>query len=352
MRSVNKKIIFSAGGTGGHLFPAQRVAQDLQSSCEILFVGAKLGTSPFFDRSQFNFSEISSATFSLKNPLKIVKSLFLIVKGFFQSLHILKTFTPDCVVGFGSYYSLPMLMAAWIKRVPILLHEQNTIPGKVNRLFAPYAKKVAITFPETKNYLKGNLIQVAFPLKKYSSGCLGITKERLTLLIFGGSQGSAALNHLILEAVPELSQKLPPFQILHFTGTEEMALEARKVWSEYGIPHYVRPFEKEMGSALKLADLAIVRAGAATLAELIFFNLPALLIPFPHATENHQIHNGRYFVQEVQGGEMCLEQELKGSKLAQEIFLLEKDRFQKRKNIQEYKNKRVWIEFSEVILNE
>lgn len=144
-----KKIILSAGGTGGHLFPAQVIASELKKSCEVLFVGGGLSKSRYFQRDLFSFEEICCATFSLSKPWKIIQGGKTIFKGLIESRKILREFKPDIVVGFGSFYTLPILIAAIWAKIPIVLHEQNAIPGKVNRLFSRFAKMTAITFPKS-----------------------------------------------------------------------------------------------------------------------------------------------------------------------------------------------------------
>lgn len=298
----------SAGGTGGHLFPALALAEELEGY-EILFVASGLSQSRFFNHA-YPFEEIASATFSLSKPLSILKGIPPILKGVKKSWEIIHSFEPDAVVGFGSYHTLPLLLAATLSKIPLILHEQNAIPGKVNRLFSPFAHTTAITFPLQ---MRGKLRPVSFPLRKCPQidpwNYFGLEKGRTTLLVFGGSQGAVRLNALFVEALPYLKN----YQVLHFTGKEEPGIKAR--YEELAIAHVVRIFEPHVPLAMTIADLAITRAGAATLAELTANQLPAILIPFPHASENHQEKNASYFL----GGECYLERELTGKKLAEAI---------------------------------
>lgn len=332
----------SAGGTGGHLFPAQAVAESLKEY-EILFVAGGLQSSRFFDRVQFPYKEISSATFSLAKPHKLLRSASRIVKGSFQSHQIIRSFSPDLVVGFGSFYTLPLLLAAKMHRIPIILHEQNAHAGRVNRLFSRFAHTTAVTFPVD---LKGNLQQVRFPLRSQKKEdpwhYFGLERGEPVLLVYGGSQGALRLNELFLEAITHLSG----YQVLHFTGdhfTGEKCESIQRFYEKLGIRHCVKPFEPNIHLALEIADLAICRAGAGTIADLIEKERPAILIPFPHATADHQRKNGLHFV----GGEVYVERELTAERLAKAISnfpLLEK-----KQAIQNYKKNNDLIDLSDLI---
>lgn len=331
-----KRIILSAGGTGGHLFPAQAVAREL-SEHEILFVAGGLSENGFFDRSRFEYKEIHTATFTTSKPLEMLKGGRKILKGLRESRKILRDFSPDIVVGFGSFYTLPLLLAAKQRKIPIILHEQNAVPGKVNRLFSRFAHTTTLTFPVQ---IRGATRMVHFPLRppremqdpwKY----FGLEQGKPTLLVFGGSQGARRLNELFLEALPLLSK----FQVLHFYGKHSTGIEEHYK----GILSCVRSFDPNLQLAMEIADLAVCRAGASTIAELTATETPAILIPFPFATDNHQEKNARYFP----GGEVLLEKDLTGEKLAGAInaFPLE----EKRKEIREFKQKRNLMHLSDVI---
>lgn len=340
-----KRILLSAGGTGGHLFPAQAVAREL-SECDCLFVGGGLNKSPYFAQNDFRFFEINTSTFSLRKPHKIFSAGVKIASGIFESRKIISEFQPDLVVGFGSFFTLPLLCGALLEKIPILLHEQNSIPGKVNRLFSRYAKVTAVTFPDSKQWLKGKSVETSFPLRfdpensrrrQEALSYYHFKSHLPTLLVFGGSQGAQKLNRLFLEA----SIALPPdIQILHFVGNSAMKLEAEESYKKANRAHVVKEFEKRMDLALSLADVAVCRAGASTIAELIEWEIPAFLIPFPFASERHQDYNAKHFVENVMGGEMILENEVTLPYLAQKVGDLLKKRDAYRENIALYKVKR------------
>lgn len=316
--------MIAAGGTGGHLFPAQALAKHLKQNhpdIDILFIGGNLSTNPFFQKNNFVFKEISTSSFSLKKPWQIAKLL----KGFFQSWKHISYFRPDYIIGFGSHYCMPVLAAALVKKSPYILHEQNSIPGKVNRLFSHSSTLTAITFPQSEQYFACKTKIVEFPMwnshpaqsaseaKKY----YGLDLEKKTLLIFGGSQGARYINQLLLQATPLLSKMPIAWQILHFTGKNADPAQYRIAYEKFNIPHVVKEFEERMDIAWQAADFAITRAGAASIAELIHFEVPSLLIPFPQATDDHQKHNGNYVKDKVRGAILKEQSDLNAEILCQ-----------------------------------
>ena len=316
-----------------------------------------LATSRYFNREVFQFEEIACATFSPGNPLQVLKGMKKISSGIIQSRKILQDFNPDVIVGFGSFFTLPVLAAAALLRKPIVLHEQNAIPGKVNRTFARWAHTATITFPSTRSYLKGkaakNAVEVIFPQRKRGPSTdqeawdyFGLQKcERPLLLVFGGSQGAVRLNALFLESI----SLLPPVQVLHFTGNEERACEARKRYQDLAIAACVKPFEPRMDLAMRIADCAVTRAGAATVCELIDNALPALLVPYPFAAENHQEENGAHFVSIVKGGKMYKENEIDTALLAHSIVELLANQKTARNHIKAYTAQRQTVHLADLI---
>jgi len=308
-----KKVLFAVGGTGGHLYPAQALARDLKesdSSVEILFAGGKLGSNPYFHKLQFPFRDITSAT-----PFRggLFRSFFRIARGLIQSLKLVREFSPDLVVGFGSFYSFPLLLAARIQRTPYLLVESNALPGKVNRLFSAKARLSALQFEIASKRLKGPASVAKIPhwSQQFADGYLtpeearksfGLDPNCLTLLIFGGSQGARAINEAIQSvALPS------PIQVIHLCGADQDDRALSEKWKARGIASCVKPFENNMHLAWRAADLTICRAGAGTCAEVLESKTPALMIPWPGASEGHQRENARYLVEK--GLAHSLEQE-------------------------------------------
>lgn len=333
------RLLLSAGGTGGHIFPALALASELKErhDCSILFAAGRLSKNPYFARDAFTFKDVSCSS-------RLLQGMGLNVKGVVESIRIIKDYKPDAVIGFGSYYTLPTLAAATIMRVPVLLHEANSIPGRVNRLFSPFAKKTWISFTEAKNRLSGSIDLCKMPLRSQFKKGLVSKKEALahfnldadypTLLIFGGSQGARRINDLFTEF---LVAHLPRIQIIHFTGSSESESVLSARYRACNIPHYVKSFEKRIDLAWGAADMAITRAGASSLAEQWEFEVPGILIPYPEATDDHQDFNANDLVT----AGLCYK--LREKDMTQKVFLemvlsLIQDREKMKKRFNENKN--------------
>lgn len=312
---MGKKILISAGGTGGHIYPAMGFAEgllEIDSTVEVLFAAGGLQESPFFDRTVFAWHSVSSAPLTKKNPLQLLKSCSSIAKGLWQSQKILSSFKPNLVVGFGSYHTFPVLAAAKLQGYPIALHEQNSKPGKVIRLFSKRALLTGIYFPGAAEKIRGKTFLLTMPLRKGFSkkacskeeACkyFQIDPKKMTVLVFGGSQGAQFLNKTIPLLLVQHLHAGNDFQVLHFAGKMEDAKQVASVYEKNGLKANVKVSEVRMDFAWRAADLAIVRAGAGTIAEQIEFEVPAIFIPFPLAAEGHQDSNADFVVELVQGG--------------------------------------------------
>jgi UDP-N-acetylglucosamine--N-acetylmuramyl-(pentapeptide) pyrophosphoryl-undecaprenol N-acetylglucosamine transferase len=223
------------------------------------------------------------------------------IKGSFESLKIILEFKPDIVVGFGSLDSAPSLFLAWLFRIPTMIHEQNVLPGKANSFLARFVDKVAVSFSNTGDYLKINQEKIALtgnPLrkrlkiidKKTAAGFFGLSQDKFTILVMGGSQGSRHLNSGFLKAVSFL-KNVEKIQIIHLTGQEDIE-EIRGAYKRMNVASEVFGFFNEMEQAYSASDLVISRAGATTISELEYFKLPAILSPYPYAY-SHQLENAK-----------------------------------------------------------
>lgn len=332
---MKKKVLITAGGTGGHLFPAQVLAKQLAHSdheCEVMFVGSGLKESSFFNSKKFSFREVPSGSLSLKRPFSALRSCQRIIQGVIESWRVLREFRADVVVGFGSYHTLPSLIAAKMSGSPVVLHEGNSIPGRVNAFFSRFARLTTISFPGAQERLKGRVLRVAFPLREgYSPGFTSIQEARkhfvlqpncFTFLVFGGSQGALSLNTQFCSAIMELVDKTSHFQVLHITGNSHVTEELQSFYRDLKVTACVRDFEERMDLAWIASDLAIVRAGAGTIAEMIEMETPAVLLPFPYATDRHQHYNAEFVTRQVQGGVLFDESTQASESLAQVISRL------------------------------
>jgi UDP-N-acetylglucosamine--N-acetylmuramyl-(pentapeptide) pyrophosphoryl-undecaprenol N-acetylglucosamine transferase len=328
-------IILAVGGTGGHLFPAQALAEELQGkdpNLQILFAGAHLDANRFLDKERFEFQEIASATPFRRNR---IASCLMLLKGVLQSLKLLKAKKPDLVVGFGSYHSFPLLMAAKWLGIPFILFEADTLPGKVNRFFSRYARFTAVHFACAAAHLKGKSIPVCMPnrhcLTRDSLDCqsaremLGLKSDCFTLLVFGGSQGAQGINQQVLACLP-LFTRLPfALQLIHITGSKEVAEQIHVTCTSLGIACYAKDFEARMHVVWKASSLSVCRCGASTLAEMLHFEVPGIVIPYPYASDAHQEKNAQFLEKEVQGGICLLEKDLTADKLCACICACEKN---------------------------
>ncbi len=330
---MKKKILMATGGTGGHIFPALSLAFELlekNKDLQITFAGHGLEGNPYFHQQQFTAHSISSDSLASKNPITFLEGIGRLGYGFLKSRSLLKKWKPDLVIGFGSYHTFPILSSAVLGRYPLVLHEANAIPGKINRLFSPYSEFVGVHFATAKERLKGVTQDSPLPLRPgYREGDLskeearrhlGLHPNRPTLLVFGGSQGAKSLNRIFLEAIPLLQKKIPLFQVIHFVGKDgDEKRKAEIIYRRLSIPSFVASFVSDMRYPLRAADLAFVRSGASTLAELSAFACPALFLPYPNASDQHQEKNGRFISDTIGGGKVLNESEITGVLLAEEI---------------------------------
>ena len=325
-----KRVLITAGGTGGHLYPAQALAQQLMkqgASFDVLFIAGGLGTNRYFDRARFPFQEIACSPLLIRNPFKLFKGVAHLFKGLGQSIAILKKYRPDVVVGFGSYYTVPILLAARYLKIPIVLHEANSIPGRANKWLAPLATCVGIHFPSTAAFFKGKTIEVGLPLregyqldavsKEAALAYYNLSSEKQTLLICGGSQGARAINELVENCL--LLFKHLSLQIIHLTGDNDKAVALTRLYEAHQISASVKAFEKQMQMAWRAADGFLGRSGASTIAEAIEFEVPGVLIPYPYATDQHQDKNANFLVENVGSAWKLLEQELDSEILGKAI---------------------------------
>ncbi len=319
--------MIAVGGTGGHLFPAQALAEELtELGYEIRFIGGGLSGNPYFQPNGMSSDDISCAPISAGNPLKLLGSGVKIASGVLQSYLAMRRSRPHLVVGFGSYHTFPALLGAKALGVPIILHEANSVPGRVNRLLSPHVLKTAIHFSSAKKHLKGDVCLAGMPLRKpfiqnhitkeEALNYFSLEKDWPTLLVFGGSQGALEINKIVKDAVlTYVCKQMHKLQILHFTGEGKLSEEIAAAYEKAGIFHVVKPFEERIEYAWKAADLAITRSGACSLAEQTEFAVPGILIPYPYATDNHQEKNADAFIELTQGAIKLTQKDLTPAKL-------------------------------------
>ena len=289
------RVLIAAGGSGGHLIPAQVIAEGLASSgASVSFAAGGLSANPFFDRTRWPYDDIPSAPPSLRRLHRAAPALFL---GTMRAFNLLRTEKPLLVVGFGSYHAAPVLAAAALCRVPTVLFTADAVPGRTIRCFSPFARWTGCFFSEALFRLRGQACVVDLPLRP--SFAQAITKEEgrrffglpntgPVILVLGGSQGAKALNEVAPKAIALLAS--PPC-VLHLCGHGGDVEAIGRTYTKAGIAACVRPFETQMQYAFAAADAVIARSGASTIAEIEAFGRPALYIPFPLAMDEHQRRN-------------------------------------------------------------
>lgn len=296
------KVLVVAGASGGHIFPALSFIETLKSEykdCDILLVLPKksIKTKVVPDVCALKF--ISAANIRFSFSLNNIKPILNFIKGFIESFIILVEFRPDIVVGFGSLNSVPLLLFAWLMRIKTLIHEQNVIPGRANRLLSRFSDRVAISFEQTKDYLsvsRDRLVVTGNPLRKElkktdkqeALNFFGFKEGLFTILVMGGSQGSQKINESFVNAIIPLTDKFK-LQVIHLAGAKDLD-SLNDSYRVLKIKARLLTFLDNMQYAYSIADLAVTRAGATTITELISFAIPAIIVPYPFAY-GHQRSN-------------------------------------------------------------
>jgi len=304
-------VLVASGGTGGHLFPAIALAKALvrrDASTRIAFVGAgRTAAREAVVREGFEWYAVPGRGLPRRGGLGLVPFAWALVRGVLASRKLVRRLRPNVAVGFGNYGSVAPLYAAHRRRVPIVLHEANALPGKANRVLARYARAIAVQFPEAGEAFKAGagppVEVVGMPVReellapgdpREARRAYGLDEKTLTLLVMGGSQGARRLNQVACAALVELERLEPPVQVIHLCGaTDEESV--KHAYEASTVAHAVRAFETNMARAYTAADCAFCRAGAATVAELAATGTPSLLVPYPYATEAHQAKNAEIF---------------------------------------------------------
>ena len=348
-------MCFAAGGTGGHMIPAYILATQMSYACSIFFCGVGLSHhKERLEQQTIPFYTLTGGTPFYKNPIRSLKSIVLLLVGVYQCLKIYRKEKPDIVVGFGSFHSFPPLLCAYLCRVPIVLFESNVQIGRVNQFCSRWSSLLLGVFRESYQSVTGKCRQVALPMDKpygisyqMARAYFGLELDRPTLLVTGGSLGARYINQMIASILPKLSDM--NIQVIHLVGANENISLLREKYKLHKIPVALKSFENKMHLAWIAADIAICRSGAATLNELIEFEVPAITIPYPFSSRRHQISNAMYLSNVVQGGITIYEGESTGS-ILQSIHKLWENREHYRIAISLHKRKHFQIPLYQVIL--
>jgi len=299
MTVLEKKAVylFMAGGTGGHIFPALAVAEELRErGASIYWLGTASGMeNTLVPKHDIELHSISIKGFRGKGLLKKISTPFLLLKAVLQAIFIIRQLRPDVIIGFGGYVAAPGGIAAFLLRKPLIIHEQNSVAGSTNKLLARFANKKLTAFSGalTNAVLVGNPVRRAV-CKLFDKAPIseGSTKNVLNILIMGGSLGAEAIN----KAVPQAIAKLPAtlaINIWHQTGKGKLQ-QVTESYNELKIDARADEFIDDVTEAYQWADVIICRAGALTVSEVAIAGLPAVFIPYPHAIDNHQVVNAKW----------------------------------------------------------
>ncbi len=333
------RIVLTGGGTGGHIYPALALARHIRRvnpGAELLFVGASGGMEEkLVPQAGFPLQTLAVKGLPRKLSYGFWQAFSLMGKATTHAGKILEDFRPNYVVGMGGYAAAPLAVAALRRRIKVLIHEQNVLPGLTNKLLAPWAYKVCLSFEASRRHfircsnlcLTGNprASEVVEISKEKARQMLNLDPALPLVLAVGGSRGADALNRSMMDFLI-LSSARKGLQVLYITGERyfdevNSRLRALRVPEIYGGRLQLRPYQQEMPLAMAAADLMLTRAGATTIAELTALGLPAVVIPSPNVTHNHQLINALELSR--RGAAVLLEEkELSGKRLQQTVYHL------------------------------
>ncbi len=334
------RVALAGGGTGGHVFPAVAIAEELRRrdpDLQLMYLGRRGSVEErVAAEMMIPFRSIFVEGMAGKSAPRKAYSLFSAGVGLLQSLAILARFRPQAIIGTGGYVSLPPVLAANFLKIPTLIHEQNCVPGKANLSCARFADAVIVNFERCGRFFGAKPVHVAgSPIRSgflperleaadpaESRRNLGLGPNKFTIFLLGGSLGAHSINVAMMEALPHLDPQR--FQLVCMTGKEDYR-RVRDACERAGVTAAVFHFIEDMITAYTAADLVLSRAGASTLAELCAVGLPAILVPYPHSVDRHQELNARELV-EAGAAEIIMNGDLRGEMLAEKIAALSADK--------------------------
>ncbi len=341
-------VVIAAGGTGGHLYPAVALAREFlhrEPDTSIVFVGTERGLEgTVLSQEGFALERVAARPVMGRGLAGAAGALLSLPVACWQSVKVLRGRRADLVIGVGGYTSPPVLMAAWLLSIPRVILEPNAVPGMANQALGPLANLVFVAFASAGSHFRSSKVRLAGtpvrraffePTPAHAEGSApptlserGPAGQRLTLLVFGGSQGARAINNAMVEALPHLQGRVRDngLAVIHQTGGADYE-RVKAAYDRAGIGHdraEVVPFLFDMPRALRSADLVVARAGAVTIAELTACGKPAILIPLPSAIYRHQERNAQVLAS-AGAAVLLLQDQLTGPRLAGEIAALLRD---------------------------
>ena len=319
------KVMIVAAGTGGHITPGISIANKLkkeEKDCEIVFVGTKNGMeNDIVSKEGYNIMHIRAQGIKREFTIENIKRAIELILGIGDAKRVIKKFKPDIVIGTGGYVTFPIFKAATKMGIPTVLHESNSIPGKVVNMMASKVNTIMVGFEEAKEKIKNgkNIVYTGTPTKMATyvppsnlKQKLGLKEELPVLLITGGSQGAKKLNEKVVEIITNGKEK--KYQIVFVTGPKQYD-DVKKQIEEKGYDLekleniHILNYLYNMEEYMSIADVIISRAGALSLTEICIMGIPSIIIPYPYAAENHQVYNAKV-IENAGAGKVILEQDL------------------------------------------
>ncbi|MGB6350889.1 MAG: undecaprenyldiphospho-muramoylpentapeptide beta-N-acetylglucosaminyltransferase [Pseudolabrys sp.] len=306
-------VLLAAGGTGGHLFPAEALANALAKRDAIVDLATDHRAAHFKFPAR-NIHLVPSATLRARNPFAMARTAALLALGTARAWVLVGRTKPNVVVGFGGYPTVPPLFAASLRGIPTVLHEQNGVMGRANRMLAPRVTAIGTGFRTLKNFNRhwqGKIMFTGNPVRPLVIAAAAMayaapTDGKLRLLVFGGSQGARVMAEIVPAAIERMNPDLRArLSIVQQARTEDLD-DVRDTYVRLGVGSEIAPFFSDLPARMAAAHLVISRSGASTVAELTTIGRPAILVPLPHALDQDQLANAG--VLEAAGGAICIAQ--------------------------------------------
>ncbi len=324
------RFVIAAGGTGGHLFPGLAVGEVLRArghEVMLLISEKEIDAVATKGRTEFRIEKVAGEGLQSKSPLALFRFWRKLQLAKKQCARLYDDWKPAAVLGMGGFTCFAPIVTGRKRGLPTFVHESNAIPGRANRWNARYVTRVLLGFEDCrKHFPKAQCEVVGTPVRNalrepidraQALAAFGFSPGFKTLLVMGGSQGASGINRRMAEALPRLAGRV---QVIHLTGKGDEA-SMQEAYKAAGIPAHVAAFHHAMQEAYGAADLSIARSGAASLTELSYFGVPALLIPYPFAADDHQTANAQIF-DRAGAGVLVKESEATGEILAGKILEL------------------------------
>jgi UDP-N-acetylglucosamine--N-acetylmuramyl-(pentapeptide) pyrophosphoryl-undecaprenol N-acetylglucosamine transferase len=321
------RVAVACGGTGGHLFPGLAVAEELvRRGCVAVLLISPKDVDQQAVQGVSGMEVVALPAVGLRRG-RCIAFLSGFVRSYRAAAKLFKSSQPQAALAMGGFTSAPPILAAKRAGARTFLHESNSIPGRANLWLAPVVDRAFVGFPTAAGRLRnrnvsvtGTPVRSCFQIREAAAcrAALGLDPARPVLLVMGGSQGASGINELVLQALPLFAARAPVLQWVHLTGRADLG-KVTRAYAALKLTALVHPFSVQMDLALGAATIATARAGASSLAELAAMRVPAVLVPYPAATDNHQFHNARAF--EASGAARLLEQKTATPEMLAQMLL-------------------------------